>query len=144
MARSRKNPCAGAGRMIVLTLDTGKQLRLFTNDLDSPAGVIAELYKTRWQIELFFRWTKQNLRIRHFHGHSENAVRLQIAAAIITYLLLKLIHAAARTKKTTAVFFATLRHALFHRIGIATLVGRIERRQASLTPTPEPQSELAL
>lgn len=144
MARSRKNPFAKDGRMVTVTIATGKTLKLFTNDLDSPAEVIADLYKTRWQIELFFRWIKQNLKIRRFHGRSANAVRLQIAAAIITYLLLKLVHAAARTKKTAAVFFTALRNALFHRIEVETLVGRIERRHAALIPLPPPQLELAV
>jgi hypothetical protein len=144
MACSRKNPFAKNGRMVTVTIDTGKTLRLFTNDLDSSAEAIADLYKTRWQIELFFRWIKQNLRIRRFHGRSENAVRLQLTAAVITYLLLKLIHAAARTKKTAAVFFTALRIALFHRIEVATLVGRIERRHAFLIPLPSPQLEFAV
>ena len=117
-ARSRKNPFAKPGRMVTVTLDTGKQIRLFTNDLESPAGTIAQLYKTRWDIELFFRWIKQNLKIQRFHGRSENAVRLQIAAAIITYLLLKLLHRAARTTKSAAIFLTSLKHALFQRIEI--------------------------
>jgi IS4 transposase len=144
MAKSRKNPFAQDGRMLAVTLDTGKTLRLFTNDLDSPAETIADLYKARWQIELFFRWIKQNLKIRRFHGRSANAVRLQIAAAIITYLLLKLLHSAARTKKTAARFFASIRHAIFHRMDVDTLVGRIERRQGHLALPPSPQLEFAL
>ena len=144
LAASRKNPFAKDGRMVVVTIDTGKKLKLFTNDLDSPAETIADLYKTRWQIELFFRWIKQNLKIRRFYGRSANAVRLQIAAAIITYLLLKLLHTAAKTKKTAARFLASVRHALFHRIEVETLVGRIERRQACLSLPPSPQLEFAL
>jgi len=142
LARSRKNPFGKEGRMVTVTLDTGKRLKLFTNDLDSPAEVIADLYKTRWQIELFFRWIKQNLKIRRFYGRSANAVRLQIAAAIITYLLLKLLHNAAKTKKTAARFLAGVRHTLFHRIELETLVGRIERRHVCLSPPPSPQFEL--
>src|SRR5512132_2026036 len=144
LAASRKNPFAKDGRMVVVTIDTGKKLTLFTNDLDSSAETIADLYKTRWQIELFFRWIKQNLKIRRFYGRSANAVRLQIAAAIITYLLLKLLHNAAKTKKTAARFFASVRHALFHRLEVETLVGRIERRQACLSLPPSPQLEFAL
>jgi transposase len=143
-AKSRKNPFAKPGRMVIVTLETGKQLRLFSNDLESPAEAIAELYKNRWQIELFFKWIKQNLRIRRFHGRSENAVRLQIAAAIITYLLLKLLHNAAKTTKTAAVFLTSLRHALFQRIELDTLVHRIERRRCKTPPTLPPQLEFAL
>ena len=144
MARSRKNPFAKNGRMIVVIIDTGKKITLFTNDLDSSAETIADLYRTRWQIELFFRWIKQNLKIRRFHGRSANAVRLQIAAAIITYLLLKLLHNAANTKKSAAHFFASLRHALFQRIEVETLVARIERRKGHLALPPLPQMELIL
>lgn len=144
MAKSRRNPFAKIGRMVVVTIDTGKTLRLFTNDLHSPAETIADLYKTRWQIELFFRWIKQNLKIRRFHGRSANAVRLQIAVAIITYLLLKLLHNAAKTKKTAARFFASVRHALFQRMDVETLVGRIERRQPLLSLPPSAQLELVL
>src|ERR1700757_4825576 len=67
-------------REISVIIDTGKLLRIVTNDLDAPAQEIADLYKQRWQIELFFRWVKQALRIRHFVGVSENAVRIQVAA----------------------------------------------------------------
>ena len=70
----------------------GKEpLRLVTNDHDRAAIEIADLYKQRWQIELFFKWIKQNLRIKSFLGRSENAVRIQIYAAIIAFLLLRLI-----------------------------------------------------
>jgi hypothetical protein len=144
MARSRRNPFAKNGRMIVVIIETGKKITLFSNDLDSSAEMIADLYKTRWQIELFFRWIKQNLKIRRFHGRSANAVRLQIAAAIITYLLLKLLHNAANTKKSTAHFFASFRHALFQRIEVQTLVARIERRQTALALPPTLQMELIL
>lgn len=142
MARSRKNPFAKPGRIVVVAIEGGKTLTLFTNDLDSSAEDIAALYKQRWQIELFFRWTKQNLRIRRFHGRSANAVRLQIAAAIITYLLLKLMHRAARTAKSPARFFASLRHALFHRMEVNTLVARIDRKTPPATPQAPPQLEL--
>lgn len=137
LSRSRTNPFDKPGRVVVVTLDNERRIGLFTNDLKSPAAAIAALYKTRWQIELFFRWIKQNLRIRRFHGRSYNAVRLQIAAAIIVYLLIKIAHAAAGTTKTKTVFFASLRAALFHRIDISRLVQRIERR-----PEPVPNHGL--
>ncbi|MEA2823178.1 MAG: putative transposase, partial [Bradyrhizobium sp.] len=61
-----------------------------TNDLQRSAIEIAALYKSRWQIELLFRWIKQHLDIRKFLGVNENAVRLQILAAMIAYLLLRI------------------------------------------------------
>ena len=74
-------------RELCVRISTGKEIRLVTNDLDAPAEEIAELYKQRWQIELFFKWIKQNLKIKQFLGTSENAVRTQIFAALISYLL---------------------------------------------------------
>jgi len=72
-------------REVHVVIDTGKTLRLVTNDLTSPAEAIAELYKTRWDVELFFKWIKQTLKIRKFLGTSENAVCVQIAVALIAY-----------------------------------------------------------
>jgi IS4 transposase len=89
-ARSRKNPYGDPVREIRVKIETGKVLRLLSNDLDASAGEIAALYKRRWEIELFFRWVKQNLKIKSFLGASENAIRIQIAVALIAYLLLKL------------------------------------------------------
>lgn len=62
-----------------------------SNDLNRSAEEIAELYKQRWQIELFFKWIKQNLKIKKIFGRSENAVMIQVLVAMISYLLLKLI-----------------------------------------------------
>lgn len=83
-------------REITVRIATGKTFRLVTNDLDAPAEEIAALHKQRWQIELFFNWIKQNLKIRRFLGTSENAVRIQIFVALIAYLLLRAAHAAQR------------------------------------------------
>jgi hypothetical protein len=91
-AHSRRNPMAEAVREITIRIDSGAVLRLFTNDLDAPASEIAALYKRRWQIELFFRWVKQVLKIGHFFSVSANAVTTQVATALITYLLLHAAH----------------------------------------------------
>ena len=84
-AMNRKNPMQDAVREIVVKTESGETLRLLTNDLDAPAQEIADLYKRRWQVELFFRVMKQTLRITKFVGRSENAVRIQIAVALIAY-----------------------------------------------------------
>jgi len=68
----------------------GKTIALLTNDLDRTAAQIAALYKARWQIELLFRWIKQHLHIRRFLANNDNAIRLQIFAAMIAYALLRL------------------------------------------------------
>ena len=104
---SRRNPCSRNLREIHVVIETGKTLRLITNDLSSPAEEIAGLYKTRWQIELFFRWVKQTLKIRRFVGTSRNAVRIQIAVALIAYLLLRITHA-AQTAVASLLTFARL------------------------------------
>jgi len=90
-ARSRKNPFHKPAREIRVKIETGKILRILTNDLHATAQEIADLYKRRWAIELFFRWVKQNLKIRKFLGTSENAVRIQLTVALIAFLLLKLV-----------------------------------------------------
>jgi putative transposase len=75
-------------RIVVKREEKDKPLIIVSNLLDVPAEVIAELYKERWEIELFFKWIKQNLRIKKFLGKSENAVKTQIAIALIVYLLI--------------------------------------------------------
>ncbi len=71
--------------------DTGKNLVFLTNNTALPALTIAALYKSRWQVELFFKWIKQHLRIKKFIGTSENAVKTQIWCAVATYVLIAII-----------------------------------------------------
>lgn len=77
-------------RRIRVRRDEGGLITLLTNDLKRTAVEIAALYKSRWQIELLFRWIKQHLSIRKFLGNNENAIRLQVLAAMIAYLLLRI------------------------------------------------------
>jgi hypothetical protein len=93
----------------------GKDSPILSNDLDAPAEEIADLYKRRWAIELFFRWVKQTLRIRHFLGTSENAVRIQIAIALIAYLLLRIAQADQNTVQSPLAFARLVRANLMHR-----------------------------
>jgi Transposase DDE domain/Domain of unknown function (DUF4372) len=106
-ASARRNPFRDAVREVRVRLDSGKTLRILSNDLDASAQEIADLYKRRWAIELFFRWVKQTLKIHRFLGTSENAVRIQIAVALIAFLLLRLAQAAQKTV-TSALAFARL------------------------------------
>ncbi len=114
-ARSRKNPFQDPVREVRVKIQTGKVLRILSNDLEAPAQEIAELYKRRWAIELFFRWVKQTLKIRHFLGTSENAVRIQIAVALIAYLLLRLAQGDQSTVKSPLAFARLVRANLMHR-----------------------------
>ena len=114
LGHTRKHPLDRDLREIHVVIETGKLLRIVTNDLESPAEVIADLYQTRWEIELFFRWIKQTLRIRKFLGTSENAVRIQIAVALIAYLLLRMAHAAQKPIKSPLAFARLVRANLMH------------------------------
>ena len=67
--------------------NTNGFLVFLTNNFELPALTIANLYKSRWQVELFFKWIKQHLRIKAFYGYSENAVKTQIWIAIAVYVL---------------------------------------------------------
>lgn len=78
-------------RVVYFDEDQGCEFVFLTNNFMLPALVVAELYRNRWQIELFFKWLKQHLKIKKFWGTSENAVRIQIYCAIITYCLVVII-----------------------------------------------------
>jgi len=78
--------------------ENGKVLVFLTNNFDLPAETIARLYKLRWRVELFFKWIKQNLRIKHFFGTSDTAVRTQVWIAICVYVLVAIIRKELRLK----------------------------------------------
>lgn len=126
LANSRKNPLQVPVREITAIIDTGKLLRIVTNDLDAPAEEIADLYKQRWQIELFFRWVKQTLRIRHFIGVSENAVRIQIAIALIAFLILRMAQVVQKTVHSPLEFARLVRANLMHRRPINDLLNPLQ------------------
>lgn len=75
-----------------------KEIRFLTNIFNLPAQNILELYKMRWNIELFFKWIKQNLRIKHWIGHNENAIKIQLYSALIAYILIRLIQEEVNNK----------------------------------------------
>ena len=120
-ANNRKNPMSAELREVRVRTETGKVLRILTNDLDAPAQAIADLYKRRWLIELFFRWIKQTLRIKRFIGTSENAIRIQIAVALIVFLLLRLAHQAQRSVPRLPDFVRLVRANLIQRRDIRAL-----------------------
>jgi hypothetical protein len=122
LAASRQNPMSGLVREIQVVNETGKVLRIVTNDLTASAQQIADWYKRRWAIELFFRWVKQTLKIGHFFGTSENAVRIQIVVALIAFVLLRLTHDANRIVNSPLAFARLIRANLMHRRSIAELL----------------------
>ncbi|MGO4118296.1 IS4 family transposase [Rhizobium ruizarguesonis] len=121
-AKSRRNPFSDPVREVTVRTDTGKVLRILSNDLEAPAQEIADLYKRRWAIELFFRWVKQTLKIRHFPGNSENAVRIQIAVALIAFLLLRIAQADQKMIQSPLAFARLVRANLMHRRRTDTLL----------------------
>jgi len=122
-AKNRKNPFGDPVREVRVVIDTGKILRILSNDLDASAEEIASLYKRRWDIELFFRWVKQTLKIKKFLGASENAIRIQVAVALIAYLLLRLAHAAQKSGMTLLTFSRLVRSNLMHLKRLDKLLG---------------------
>jgi FOG: Transposase and inactivated derivatives len=118
--------------IVVARPDHEGPLYLLTNDLNRPAAEIARLYRERWEIELLFKWLKQNLKIRRFLGRSENAVRIQIYVALIAFMLLRILQqtAARSFKLSAALLLARLKTSLF---------GRLELRQTA-KPPPRPPS----
>ncbi|HWA88812.1 MAG TPA: IS4 family transposase [Rhizomicrobium sp.] len=131
-SNNRRNPFANAVREVRVKTDTGKVLRILSNDLDAKAQEIADLYKRRWAIELFFRWIKQTLKINHFLGTSQNAVRIQIATALIAFLLLRLAQATQNAVKSPLAFVRLVRANLMHRRRLDRLLE--PQRQTSKNP----------
>lgn len=125
-AKNRRNPMQDAVREVRIATDSGTVLRVLSNDLDASAQEIADLYRRRWAIELFFRWVKQTLRITRFVGTCANAIRIQIAVALIAFLLLRLAQATQKHIQSPIVFTRLIRANLMHRRSIDNL----------LTPSP--------
>jgi transposase len=121
-AKNRSNPFRDPVREVCVMTETGKVLRLLSNDLDATAQEIADLYKRRWAIELFFRWVKQTLRITRFLGTSETAIRIQIAVALIAFLLLRLAQATQTGVQSPLAFARLVRANLMHRRRIDRLL----------------------
>lgn len=120
-ARARQTPFAEPVREITVRIATGKIIRLVSNDLDATASEIADLYKQRWHIELFFKWAKQNLKLRRFLGESENAVRIQIFVALIAYLALRAAYETQNAVAKLLAFVRLVRLNLMHRRPIDAL-----------------------
>ena len=78
-------------RVSYFDVETNRRLKFLTNNFTLPALTIAQIYKCRWQVELFFKWIKQHLRIKAFYGTSENAVKTQIWIAVSVYVLVAIV-----------------------------------------------------
>ena len=103
--------------------ETDKFLTFLTNNLTLPALTICALYKQRWQVELFFKWIKQHLRIKSFLGTSENAVKTQIWIAIATYVLIAIVKKRLNLSHTLYEILRVLDLNMFETTPIADLLG---------------------
>ena len=101
---------------------TGKTLVFLTNNFKLPALTIAQLYRSRWQVELFFKWIKQNLRIKTFYGTSENAVKTQIWTAISVYVLVAIMKKELHLKESLYTILQVLSVSAFEKIPIYQLI----------------------
>jgi len=101
---ARQEPAQPVQQEVRVKLESGKALCILSNDLEASAQHFADLYKRRWASELFFCWVNQTLKIRHFLGTGENAIRTQIAVALIAFLLLRLSQATQFAMKTPLAF----------------------------------------
>lgn len=102
--------------------ENDKTFVFLTNNFNLPANTIAALYKSRWQIELFFKWIKQHLKIKSFYGTSENAVKTQIWIAVTVYLLVSIVKKQARISLPIYTFLQILSVSIFEQIHILQLV----------------------
>lgn len=101
---------------------TGKRYVFLTNNFKLSAKTIADIYKARWQVELFFKWIKQNLKIKSFIGTSKNAVMTQIWIALCVYLLLAFIKFQSKLKKSTQEILRLLQMNLFEKRDLMALL----------------------
>ena len=102
--------------------ETDKTLVFLTNNFTLPPLVIAELYRCRWQVELFFKWIKQNLRIKSFYGTSENAVKTQIWIAVSVYVLVAIIKKRLNIQASLYTIFQILSVTVFERTPLLQLL----------------------
>jgi hypothetical protein len=108
-------------------VEQARRITLLTNHFELPAGQIAELYKNRWQVELFFKWIKQNLRIKAFVGTSVNAVKTQIWCAVCTYVLVAIIKKRLAVDASMHAILQVLSLSLFEATSLDELFGNLEQ-----------------
>jgi len=109
-------------RVTVRDTERGQTLALLTNHFGLPAHTIAKLYRSRWQIELFFKWIKQNLRIKHFFGTSANAVKTQIWIAVSVYVLVAILKKRLGLEASLYTLLQVLSVNIFERIPLNQLL----------------------
>ena len=129
-------------RIVYYDKELDKRLEFLTNNMELSAKTIADIYKDRWQVELFFRWIKQNLKIKSFLGTSKNAVLTQIWIAMIYYLLLCYIKFKTNLKLTLLEFSRIIRELFMERIPLISALGIPYRRIDLCKNRGDPQLSL--
>ena len=120
--------------------ENGKALVFLTNNFDLPALTIAQLYKSRWRVELFFKWVKQNLKIKHFFGTSDNAVKTQVWIAICVYVLVAIVRKELELELSLSQIIQVLSVNVFEQVPLAELVAKT----ASQDETSDCHNQLVL
>ena len=115
--------------------ETGKRLKFLTNNFTLPPLAIAEIYKKRWAVELFFRWIKQHLRIKAFYGTSENAVKTQIWIAISIYVLVAIVRKRLGIEASLYQLLQIFSVTLFEKIPILRALQKVSSREDLLCPS---------
>jgi hypothetical protein len=112
--------------------ETGKSLVFLTNNFDLPALTIAQLYKCRWRVELFFKWIKQNLRIKHFFGTTDNAVKTQVWIAVCVYVLVAILRKELGLEVSLSQILQILSVNVFEQMPLAELVAKSASQNETL------------
>ncbi|MEQ1916741.1 MAG: IS4 family transposase, partial [Gallionella sp.] len=128
--RARKDYPQHLRRIKFFDAEHGKHLVFLTNNFDLPALTIAQLYRCRWQVELFFKWIKQHLRIKKFYGTTENAVKTQIWIAITVYVLVAIAKKRLNTDASLYTILQILSLSLFEKTPLDQLVKNLEIQTA--------------
>jgi hypothetical protein len=102
--------------------ETQRDLVFLTNNLSLPSTVIAFLYKCRWKVELFFKWIKQNLRIKHFYGTSDNAVKTQVWIAICVYVLVAILRKQLQSERSLSEIIQIISVSAFEKVPLQQLL----------------------
>jgi len=118
-------------RVSYLDVKTGKRFRFLTNNFALPALTIAHIYKARWQVELFFKWIKQHLRIKAFYGTSENAVKTQIWIAVSVYVLVAIVRKRLRLEISLYQILQILSVTLFEKTPLLQVLQPIDSQEHS-------------
>ena len=127
-------------RIIYIDSESGRKFIFFTNALDISSLKVAELYHNRWQIELFFKWLKQHLKIKKFWGETENAVRIQIYTAITAYCMMAIVQKKMNLGRSIYEMLQLVSVSLTDTVELKTLFGKpncniVNERNDSSEPT---------